>query len=67
MRGCVICGEELTIDEWKHFSGGLGTKEPWCAPCIEEENFRMVDEEQIGYCLYRTLPKYLIPKDEWEI
>lgn len=67
MRACAVCSEELTVEEWEHFAGGLGTKEPWCAPCIEDENQRMVNEEHVGNCVYRTLPKYLISKDKWEI
>ncbi len=66
MRGCVVCGEELTVEEWKHFNSGLGTIEPWCFPCFEDESQRMVNEEHMGNCRYRTLPRYLVLKEEWE-
>ena len=66
MRDCTACDEELTVDEWEHFDGGLGPIEPWCFPCIKEEDQRMVNEEQVGYCTYRTLPRYLVLENEWD-
>ena len=66
MRKCIICGEELTLAEQKHFNSGLGPIEPWCVLCIKDEDRRMRAEEHIGYCRYRTLPRYLVRQDEWE-
>ena len=66
VKGCIVCGEELTVEDWKWYNGIAGPVDPWCQPCYEEENQRMVDEELIGPAHYRTLPRYLVPHEEWE-